>query len=261
MEELRQALRVQGRVIYALILKEALGKYGKSKLGYLWGLVEPIAQILILVFIFSALGRKSPTGGDLAVFFTTGIIPWMIYSNIANRLSGALGANQALMSYPHVTPLDVLLGRLLLEATTLIIVFGIIVTVLQVIGKSVPIYDFYNVLVSLFLIIFFAAGIGMINATIRIYFDSWDRLFSAVNRPLYFLSGVFFTASSLPPQARKWLEWNPIFQYIEWLRSGFFSTISTNYIKYDYAVGCAFFMLFIGLLSVYLSRHKARNFI
>lgn len=261
MKELRQALHVQGRVIYALILREALGKYGKSKLGYLWGVFEPVTQILVFVLIFSALGRKSPAGGDLAVFFATGIIPWMIYSNIAGRLSGALGANQALMSYPHVTPLDVLLGRLLLEAATLIVVFGIIVTVLQFMGKAVPIYDLYNVLVALFLITFFAAGVGMVNAAIRIYFDSWDKLFGAMNRPLYFLSGVFFTASSLPPQARQWLEWNPIFQYIEWLRSGFFSTIPTSYIKYEYAIGCAFFMLFLGLLSVYVTRHKARNFI
>lgn len=68
MQELRQALRVQGRVIYALILREALSKYGKSKIGYLWALVEPVAQVLILVLIFSGLGRQSPVGGDLAVF-------------------------------------------------------------------------------------------------------------------------------------------------------------------------------------------------
>lgn len=68
MKDLRQALRVQGRVLYALILREALGKYGKSRIGYLWALFEPLTQVLILVAIFSALGRKSPVGGDLAIF-------------------------------------------------------------------------------------------------------------------------------------------------------------------------------------------------
>ncbi len=100
MNELRHALRVQGRVIHALILREALGKYGKSKLGYLWALLEPVLQVLMLVLIFSALGRQSPVGGDLAVFFTTGIVPWLIYSSLSSRLSGALGANQALLAYP-----------------------------------------------------------------------------------------------------------------------------------------------------------------
>ena len=97
MLSLRGALSVQGRVLYALILREALGKYGKSKLGYLWAFIEPLIQILVLVLVFSELGRESPVGGDLAWFFVTGIVPWFLYHNISHRLSGALGANQALM--------------------------------------------------------------------------------------------------------------------------------------------------------------------
>lgn len=258
-QEYRQALRVQGRVIYALILREALGKYGKSKIGYLWAVIEPALQVLILVAIFTALGRKSPVGGDLAIFFTTGIMPWMLYNNLAGRLSGALGANQALMSYPHVTPFDVLIGRAILEVTTMFVVFIFIVVSLQLFGVSLSIYDLFQVLCSLLILSIFSIGVGFINSTIRIYFDSWDKVFSAVNRPLYFLSGVFFTASSLPPQARVWLEWNPIFQYIEWLRSGFFSTYQDSYINYSYAISVAIVTFTLGLIGVDKTKHRARN--
>lgn len=259
MKELRQALRVQGRVLYALILREALGKYGKSKIGYLWALFEPIIQVLVLVAIFSFLGRKSPVGGDLAVFFTTGIVPWLIYSNIASRLSGALGANQALLAYPHVTPFDVLTGRALLESITMVVVFTLIVITLQLSGKALPIYSLFNVLIGILLLTIFSIGIGMLNSAIRIYFDSWDKLFSAANRPLYFLSGIFFTAASLPPQVREYLQWNPIFQYIEWIRSGFFATSTSYYINHEYAFGSAMIMFLIGLSLTQYTREKARN--
>nr|WP_158161527.1 ABC transporter permease [Vibrio mimicus] len=259
MQELRQALRVQGRVIYALILREALSKYGKSKIGYLWALVEPVAQVLILVLIFSGLGRQSPVGGDLAVFFVTGIVPWLLYSNLANRLSGAYGANQALMAYPHVTPFDVLIGRALLESTTMIVVFALIVFVLQLMGKALSIYDLFNVMAALLTLSVFAVGVGMINATIRIYWDSWDKLFSAANRPLYFLSGIFFTASSLPLQAREWLQWNPIFQCVEWVRAGFFATYQSTYIQFNYAISCALILFTLGLIGVAQTKHITRN--
>jgi capsular polysaccharide transport system permease protein len=259
MNELRQALRVQGRVIYALILREALGKYGKSKIGYLWALFEPILQVLMLVAIFSALGRKSPVGGDLAVFFTTGIVPWLIYSGLANRLSGALGANQALLAYPHVTPFDVLMGRAILESVTLIVVYVLIIFSLQMMDYAVAVYDLFNVLSSLLVLIIFSTGIGMINSAIRIYFDSWDKLFSAANRPLYFLSGIFFTAASLPHQAREWLQWNPIFQYVEWGRAGFFSTYQNTYINYAFAISCAFVAFTLGLALTQYTRQRARN--
>ncbi|WP_342639144.1 ABC transporter permease [Vibrio metschnikovii] len=259
MNEIRQALRVQGRVIYALILREALGKYGKSKIGYLWALLEPVIQVLLLVTIFTALGRKSPVGGDLAIFFTTGIVPWLIYRGLSSRLSGALGANQALLAYPHVTPFDVLMARALLEAVTMLVVFLLLFSVLYLSGKSQGIDDLFSVLCGLILLIVFAIGVGMINSAIRIYFDSWDKLFNATNRPMYFLSGIFFTAASLPPQIRDYLQWNPIFQYIEWIRSGFFATSSSAYTNYNYAASCALVAFFIGLTVTQHTRHLARN--
>ncbi|WP_367987955.1 ABC transporter permease [Vibrio sp. NTOU-M3] len=259
MSEVRQALRVQGRVLYALILREALGKYGKSKIGYLWALLEPVLQVLILIAIFAGLGRQSPVGGDLAVFFTTGIIPWLLYSNLANRVSGALGANQALLAYPHVTPFDVLIGRALLEAVTMLVVFAIIIITLQVTGRALAIYDLFNVLVGLLLLTLFSTGIGLMNSAIRIYFDSWDKIFNAINRPLYFLSGIFFTAASLPHQAREWLQWNPIFQYVEWIRAGFFSTYQNTYIWHEYAISCAFAVFAVGLALTQQTKHVARN--
>lgn len=259
MKDLRQALRVQGRVIYALTLREALGKYGKSKIGYLWALLEPIIQILLLVTIFTMLERRSPLGGDLAVFFTTGIVPWLIYSNLGNRMSGALGANQALLAYPHVTPFDVLFSRALLESITMIVVFIIIISALQAVGRSAVIYDLNNVLVGIGLLMLFAMGVGMINSAIRMYFDGWDKIFRASNRPLYFLSGIFFTSASLPHQARDYLQWNPIFQYVEWIRSGFFSTYQNMYINHSYALFCSAISVFLGLSLTQYTRRQARN--
>ncbi|WP_102505126.1 ABC transporter permease [Salinivibrio kushneri] len=259
MSDIRQALRVQGRVVYALILREALGKYGKSKIGYLWALLEPVIQVLVLVAIFSALGRKSPVGGDLAIFFATGIVPWLIYSNLASRLSGALGANQALLAYPHVTPFDVLVARALLEVMTMLVVFALIYNVLYLVGKAEGVDDLFNVLLGLLLLSLFSTGVGMVNSAIRIYFDSWDKLFNALNRPLYFISGIFFTAASLPPQAREYLQWNPIFQYVEWIRSGFFATSSSAYTNHSYAISCAAMVFFIGLTVTQHTRHLARN--
>ena len=222
MLSLRGALSVQGRVLYALILREALGKYGKSKLGYLWAFIEPLIQILVLVLVFSELGRESPVGGDLAWFFVTGIVPWFLYHNISHRLSGALGANQALMAYPQVTAMDVLLARAILEMVTLFVVFLALFLGLSVVGRANPVFDGFHILMALGGLSCFSFGIGLINAAIRLHFDSWDKVFSAFNRPLYFVSGVFFSVTSLPYPLKEWLQWNPIFQFVEWHRSGFY---------------------------------------
>jgi capsular polysaccharide transport system permease protein len=259
MNQWRQALLVQGRVIYALILRESLTKYGKTKLGYLWAILEPIVQLTILILVFSFLGRKSPIGGDLALFFTTGIIPFNLFRNIANRSTGALGSNQALLAYPHVTPLDVLISRSLLEAGTMLLVFILILVGFKFIGKEFSIYDLYNVMMGFLVLIIFSFGLGLIYASIKIYIESWDKIISSLNRPLFFLSGVFFTASMIPYEVRKYLIWNPIFQSIEWIRSGFFSSHGNEYLNISYTVSCAIFTLFLGLFMITVNKHKARR--
>lgn len=256
--EFRQALRLQGRVIYALMLREALTRYGKSHLGYLWALLEPSLQILLLVWIFSQWGRAAPVGQDLGLFFMTGIVPWFIYSNISGRLSGALSANQALLTYPQVTPFDVLMARAVLEWITLLSVAAILLGVLSALSRPWGFYDPVQCLLALITLAVFAWGIGMINAVIRLYFDSWDKVFSTLNRPLYFLSGIFFTVGSLPPAIRPWLQWNPIFQFVEWYRSGFYAVYERMPIRHSYALACALVAFFCGCTLVHWQRHRAR---
>lgn len=151
------------------------------------------------------------------------------------------------------------MGRALLESITMLVVFALIIVSLQLIGKALAIYDLFNVLMGLITLVLFSVGLGMTNSAIRIYFDSWDKLFSAINRPLYFISGIFFTAASLPPQAREYLQWNPLFQYVEWVRSGFFSTYQNVYINHHYAISCSAGMLLIGLALTQYTKEQARN--
>ena len=39
---LRDSLRVQGRVLVALLLREMLTRYGRHNIGFLWVFVEPM---------------------------------------------------------------------------------------------------------------------------------------------------------------------------------------------------------------------------
>jgi capsular polysaccharide transport system permease protein len=50
-------LGTQGRVVHALIIRETRTRFGDSKLGYGWALLEPIAHILMLSLVFAVLMR------------------------------------------------------------------------------------------------------------------------------------------------------------------------------------------------------------
>jgi len=78
-----QRLASQARVIHALIIREMRTRFGDSRLGYGWALIEPILHILLLSAVFSLLMRgRPPLGTHFFVFYYTGLVryyganPW-----------------------------------------------------------------------------------------------------------------------------------------------------------------------------------------
>ena len=75
-----ETLRTQGRVIHALIIRETRTRFGDSKLGYGWALLEPIAHILMLSLVFAVMMRgRPPIGDEFFIFYYTGIIPYHMF--------------------------------------------------------------------------------------------------------------------------------------------------------------------------------------
>ena len=56
-------LKIQFRVIHALIIRETRTRFGDSRLGYGWALIEPILHIALLSAVFSLLMHGNPPIG------------------------------------------------------------------------------------------------------------------------------------------------------------------------------------------------------
>ncbi|MGR3545779.1 MAG: ABC transporter permease, partial [Roseovarius sp.] len=110
------------QTVVALMLREMSSTYGRSSLGYLWAILEPVAGIFLLTFIFSLAFQSPSLGTSFPLFFATGILPFMAYMDISNKMSVALRYSKQLLFYPGVTYTDALIARFLLNAMTSIMI-------------------------------------------------------------------------------------------------------------------------------------------
>jgi len=257
--EFFQALSVQGRVISALTLRETRSRYGSSKLGYFWALFEPFAHVMVFIGIFSALDRASPLGKSIGLFILTGIIPWLLYSNIVSKVMAGSEANKALLGYPQVMPMDIAISRVILETVTLVLVMLIFLGLAVYLDVSIRIDSFLQMMSAAGLIILFATGIGLINGAIIQRYPSYRNIYSALSRPLYFVSGVFFTADFLSPEAYNMVQYNPLIHLIEWFRSGFYTSFDSNLYNPYYAISVCLGIFIMGLIAERMSSKKARQ--
>jgi len=257
--EWTEAVRLQVRVVAALIRREIRARFGESRLGYLWAIIEPLGHLAVLMFLFVyILRRRAPIGGSIVVFFLSGLIPYFLCTRLATYLIGAVAGNRALLNLPLVKPTDVIFARMILETSTYLFVAFLLFGGLAVFGdyEAIP-WDPLALAEAVGIICLLGFGFGLINLTIAAFVPNWGFLFGLFIAPLYFLSGVFFTVSEVPPPYRDYLLYNPILHCVEAFRAGFYHDYDVAYIDRAYALRVALGAVVIGFGLLRVCRRKS----
>jgi len=110
------------RTIGALVMREMATTNGRSPGGYIWAVLEPAAGIALLSAIF-ALGFRNPAiGTNFAIFYATGLVPFLLFMDLSGKIALSLLFSKPLLSYPAVTFIDAILGRFIVNLLTQIMV-------------------------------------------------------------------------------------------------------------------------------------------
>lgn len=229
------ALRISTRVIFALIRRDMRSRFGRSRLGYFWAIMEPIGHLLTLGTVFAFLNHGRPLiGTDLYIFYVTGLIPFLIFSHVVVDLMPALTANVPVLSLPIVKQWDVLVAKSILslwtETLVAVIVFGCFV----ILGRPGLPSDLLTCMAAILVIWLLAVGFGLINMVIAEMFHAWESVVSATLRLLYFLSGIYYSPIIMPAWLRDILVLNPVLQGVEWFRNGFYRQYEPHWLNIPY---------------------------
>jgi ABC-type polysaccharide/polyol phosphate export permease/Flp pilus assembly protein TadD len=243
-----QGLRTQGRVIYALIIRETRTRFGDSKLGYGWALLEPVLHILMLSLVFAVMMRgRPPIGEQFFIFYYTGIIPYHLFVHTSTSMTFAITSNGSLLQLPLVSTFDVLVARGLLELLTDTLVAVILLTGFGVIGLGALPQDFLGLSAALLIVWLLGCGFGFINAVVNAFSKSWDKIWAQVTRLLYFCSGIFYVPGMMPDWIRDILAWNPVLHAVDWFRASFFQEYEPHWLDRSYLSTAAVVAVLAGL--------------
>lgn len=236
------------RAVGALILREITTTYGRSPGGYVWAVLEPAAGIALLTLIFSMVFRTPPLGTNFALFYATGILPLMMYTDISAKMAQTIQFSRALLTYPRVTFLDALIARFILNAMTQMVVHILILGfILFALGSRTPL-DFTRIAQAYVLILTLAIGIGTLNSFLTLTYPVWSTAWAVLNRPLFLISCVFFLFETVPQPYDDYLWYNPIVHVAGLMRDGFYPYYQPTYVSFAYPLGIAAITTTTGLL-------------
>jgi capsular polysaccharide transport system permease protein len=235
------------RVIFALIMREMATTYGRSYLGYLWALLEPIGAVAVLSLAF-AIALSSPALGEsFPLFYATGYLPFMVYNTMQNKVSSTVRENKQLLFYPAVTYVDALASRTILTMVTQLAVAAIVFGGIIVIDDFHQQIDVVRVFLSLMVAGVLGLGIGVLNCVIIHLSPSWRQIWSIITRPIFLVSCIFYLFDNLPSWAQAILWFNPLVHIIGMTRQGFYSTYTADYVTVAFPMIVGAITLFFGL--------------
>ncbi len=239
------------RVIVALMLRETKTRFGNNKLGYLWAFIEPSVYVGILLFIRNEMHSSVPFGENLYLFILTGILVYRIFISIGSRATNSISANQALLTYPIVKPIDTIAARIILEIITMLVVLVVFFMLLSTFSDSTIIHFPHIFFQAIMAVMLLGASVGAFNAVVAAVLPAWERLWGLLKFPILFLSGVFYIPKGMPPLVQEIISWNPVLHCVEWFRYG-------AYLDYDPLLNQSYVIWFsLVLLAVALLIERA----
>ena len=250
------ALVVQGRVIYALMMREVHTIYGTSRLGYLWALIQTMWGIAVFWGMRYALGAKAPHGMHILMFLLVGFGFFNMFSGTLNKCMSAVSGNRSLLTFPQVTPVDLMISRAVIVWATELVAALLFIGIGMLLGMSVHVNDFGGLLILLLLTPLLGLGVGMTCASLAVLYPTLEKIVPMVMRIMFFASGLFYSATTLPSYVLQYLRYNPMLQIIEWGRVCLSRGYSTMTFSPLYLVTVTACSLCLGLL---LERYVRRR--
>lgn len=248
LKDVRQHRRFASlRAITALILREMQTSHGRSSGGYLWAIAEPVGGIALLTLIFSAGFRTPPLGTNFAIFYATGVVPFMAYLDMSGKVATSIRYSKSLLAYPAVTFMDALLGRILFSAFTQVIVASLIFTGIWWFADTRTDPQIDQVALGMFMVLLVGTAVGTMNCFLFEAFTWWQQLWSILMRPLFLVSCVFFVYDNVSPPYSDWLWWNPLVHVVGQMRHAFYPSYQGDYISPMYVIGLSLALLALGL--------------
>ena len=246
------ALSLQGRVLWALCLREIHGKHGKSKLGYLWQLIKTAFGIAVFWWIRTLGGFATPHGMPLPLFLLLGFIPWYIFDGCLRMVMEAVRTNKALLTFPQVFPLDLCISSAIVVWVTEIVIFAIYMALISLMGYNFKLHAPLTLYATLIGVVFFGLGSGLLMNALNLYFPALEKIVPMAMRILFFTSGVFFSPAQITGGFGDIIYLNPMVNFIELARGSFVTRTPGDEIKITYIIVLTVCLLAVGLL---LERH------
>ncbi len=236
-----------------LVKRDIKIRYRRSVLGIFWSFLEPLLFMIVLTIIFSTLFKNAVA--NYPVYLLTGRLAYTFFAQGTSGAMFSIYKNASIIKKIYVPKYMYTLGVTISSLITFLLSF--VVLFLVMIATHAPFTLFIPLaIVPLIFLLIFTIGVGLILATVTVFFRDIEHLYGVFLTLLMYGSAIMYPASIIPAPYQFLLTYNPLYASIILFRDCFLYGQWFNPFTLMYAIVSSIAALLIGVMFFYRFQDK-----
>ena len=203
-------------LIRQLVARDFKTKYKRSVLGMLWSFLNPLLTMSIQYVVFSTLFQSSIP--NFVIYLLTGIICFNFFSEATNMCLMSIIGNATLINKVYVPKYIYPFSRTLSSGINLLL--SLVPLMIMMIVTRTPLTPAVFLLpFGLFCLFLLSYGVGLILATMMVFFRDTQFLWGIFSMLLMYLTPIFYPETIIPARFLEIYRLNPLYQVITFIRT------------------------------------------
>jgi lipopolysaccharide transport system permease protein len=199
--------------ISSSIRTELRVKFVRSRLGGLWMILNPLAQVLIFAFILSAVLSAKLPGIDnryaYAIYLMSGTLCWALFSEVISRCLTLFIDNGNILkklAFPRIALPLIVAGSALVNN---VLLFFAILLIFGVLGHM-PGTALLCLPLLMAVTLALALGLGLALGVLNVFMRDIGQVVPVLIQFIYWFTPVVYMIDIIPAEYRGWLVLNPL---------------------------------------------------
>ncbi len=205
-------------IILELTKRDFSSKYIKNYFGLFWAIIDPLAFIVVLYFVFGMrFGGKEINGVSYIIYLITAYIAYDFFSSILTQASDIIKSYSFMVTKLNfrlsILPIVKLLSGLMMHMIILVIVL-----IILLFNSISPSLYWLQIFYYIFSLSFLILGLTWIASSISLFFPDIRNIINIIVRLLFFLTPIFWVAENFSAKYVFVMKFNPLYYIVNGYR-------------------------------------------
>jgi len=240
-------------VLLQLTKREIRSRFIGSSAGWLWLVVNPLLLLGVYAVVFGVIfSARAPAGMDMpfVAWLAVALWPWLGFSEGVMRASESMPEHAALISKVPMRREMLVLSSATASFVLQLAGYLAVLLVMASMGIPLTLAGMPNALLVLGVLLLLSNALGLVAATLRVFFKDLQQLLPTLMMLWFFLTPILYAPEMLPEKLQPLVFANPLAGLLTDLRAALFegrvvpgtTTLVTLAVSVGiYALGLAFF--------------------